>query len=195
MNWPDVFLVCFALGTAWALLSLAFGGLHAGHGHVAHAHVWKGPGKAAIKGAGPFGYLVNPSSIAVFLAWFGGVGYLLTHYSGLVLWVNIAISIAIGVGGACVLAYFLRFLLSKEKPLDPLDYDMIGVLGNVSSTIRAGGIGEILYIQEGTRRAAPACSEDGVEITRGQEVVVVRHEKGIAYVRTWDAMTQDRPAV
>lgn len=192
MTWPDVYLFCFALGTAWALISFAFGGLHVGHGHFAHAHVGKMPAKLAIRGAGPFGYLLNPSSAAVFLAWFGGVGYLLTRYSGLVLWLNVLISVALGFAGAFILAYFLRFLLSKEEPLDPLDYDMVGVLGNVSSTIRPDGFGEVLYVQEGTRRAVPARSEDGVEIGRGQEVIVVRHERGIAYVRTWEAMTQRR---
>lgn len=193
MTSPDIFLFCFALGTAWALLSLAFGGLHAGHGHVAHAHFAKGPSKLALKGAGPFGYLINPSSAAVFLSWFGGVGYLLTRYSGLVLWLNVALSFGLGMVGAGVIAWFLRILISKEQPLDPLDYDMIGVLGSVSSTIRPNGFGEVLYVQEGTRRCVPARSEDGTEIGRGQEVIVVRHEKGIAYVRTWDAMTQDRP--
>ena len=49
--------------------------------------------------------------------------------------------------------------------------------------IRAGGTGELIYSQEGTRRVAGARSEDGAAIPKGAEVVVTRYEKGIAYVR------------
>jgi hypothetical protein len=52
--------------------------------------------------------------------------------------------------------------------------------------IRAGGTGELIYSQEGTRRVAGARSEDGAAIPKGTEVVVTRYEKGIAYVRSWD---------
>ena len=41
---------------------------------------------------------------------------------------------------------------------------------------------------------ACARSDDGREIPRGAEVIVTRYEKGIAYVRTWDAMTGDAAA-
>ena len=40
------------------------------------------------------------------------------------------------------------------------------------------------------RRALPARSEDGHEVGRNAEVVVMRYEKGIAYVRAWDAVTR-----
>jgi hypothetical protein len=61
------------------------------------------------------------------------------------------------------------------------------VLANVSDTIRDGnGIGEIIFSQTGARRAAAARSEDGLAIERGTEVVVIRYERGIAYVRRWN---------
>ena len=64
---------------------------------------------------------------------------------------------------------------------------MAGVLAQVSDSIRASdGIGEIIYSQTGARRAAAARSEDGHAIERGVEVVVIRYERGIAYVRRWD---------
>ena len=76
--------------------------------------------------------------------------------------------------------------MGREAPLYPADYDMVGVLGKLSSPIRAGGTGEVIYSQEGTRRVAGARSEDGAAIPKGTEVVVTRYEKGIAYVRSWD---------
>ncbi len=40
----------------------------------------------------------------------------------------------------------------------------------------------MIFSQMGSRRSAPARSEDG-EIPKGVEVVVTRYESGIAYVR------------
>ena len=69
--------------------------------------------------------------------------------------------------------------------MDPADYDMVGVLGNISSPIREGGTGELIYSQAGTRRSCGVRSEDGAAIAKGTEVVVTRYERGIAYVRRW----------
>jgi hypothetical protein len=48
----------------------------------------------------------------------------------------------------------------------------------------------MIFVRDGSRRAVPARGEDGNEISRDEEVVVTRYEKGIAYVRTWAALTQ-----
>jgi membrane protein implicated in regulation of membrane protease activity len=218
MSWPDIFLLCFAVGSLWAVASLLLGGLHLGHfgghfgghhgvGHLGHSHTgqvghggtWQGHGghslpqakltKSVSQGSW-FGSMANPSCVAVFLAWFGGIGYLLTRHSGLAFWFDLVLAIALGLVGAWALAAFVRFLQSREKPLDAADYEMVGVLGQVTSPIRPAGVGEVIYVREGTRRSFCARSEDGQHIGRGEEVVVTRYEKGIAYVRTWEAMTQ-----
>jgi hypothetical protein len=81
--------------------------------------------------------------------------------------------------------FLAKVLMAQEAPLDPADYDMVGVLGHLSISIRAGGTGELIYSQQGTRRVTGARSEDGVAIPRGTEVMVTRYEKGIAYVKPW----------
>ena len=200
MRSPDIFLFCFAVGALWSLASLLLGGFHLGHsgsahGHFGHGHATHGAAKFG-RGAGRYGSgswvgtMINPSCAAVFLVWFGGVGFLLTRHSGLAFWIDLVIAVGLGLGGAWILAAFLRFLQSREQPLDPADYDMIGVLGRVSSRIRQEGVGEIIYVRDGARRPVPARSDEKKEISRGEEVIVTRYEKGIAYVRTWEAMTQ-----
>jgi hypothetical protein len=63
---------------------------------------------------------------------------------------------------------------------------MTGVLAKVSDSIRGNGsIGEILFSQTGATRCSAARSDDGRTIERGTEVVVIRYERGIAYVRPW----------
>ena len=70
--------------------------------------------------------------------------------------------------------------------LTAADTDVVGVLGRVSGSIREDGTGEIQFSQNGVRRFAAARSEAGVAIPRDVEVVVMRYEQGIAWVRRWD---------
>jgi|SRR5690242_389135 membrane protein implicated in regulation of membrane protease activity len=182
MNWTDFYLVCFLVGFALSVLALVAGSahLHLPHLHLHHGiHVPHGHG-------GQLPYF-NFGTIAAFLVWFGGTGYLLQHvYS---VWFVVALGVAIftGIGAAAMVFWFLaKVLLSREAALDPADYEMIGVLGKLSIAIRPGGTGELIYSQEGTRRVAGARSEDGAPIPKGSEVIVTRYEKGIAYVRLWE---------
>ncbi len=205
MNWPNAFLFCFASGTLWAFAAILLGGLrfghvgHHGHFRAGHTHAGHGAhtgnaGQSVVKShagqQGVWGHLINPSCLAVFLAWFGGAGYLLLRHSSLAFWLELTIATAAGLTGAMILARFLALLQNRERVMNPADYEMVGTFGQVAAAIRPSGVGEIIYVRDGYRRAAPARSEDGVPIERGSEVIVLRYEKGIAYVRTWDAMTQ-----
>lgn len=207
MNWPDIFLFCFAVGALWSFAALLLGGMHLGHsghghihvhahGHGLHAQAHSSAHGSSDSGSGSWiGTMVNPSCIAVYLAWFGGVGYLLTRHSGLAFWLDLLIAAAVGLAGAWILAGFLRFLQSRDQPLDPADYEMVGVLGRVSCAIRPDGVGEVIYVRDGARIPLAAKSDGGTPISRGEEVIVTRYEKGIAFVRTWEAMTQTHPAI
>ncbi len=201
MTWENFYLVCFVVGFAFSLLAFLGGGLrwhlpfrwHVGHGgpnvHLGHA--------GGAHGTGGQVSVFNFLTLAIFLAWFGGTGYLLTRYSTVWFLLGLAVAIFSGVGGAAIIFAFLRALMASEHPMDPADYEMVGVLGKITSPIRQGGTGEITYTQGGTRHAAGARSEDGSAIAKGSEVVVTRYEHGIAYVRRWEEMAgmeDDSPA-
>jgi membrane protein implicated in regulation of membrane protease activity len=202
MNWSEIYLVCFGVGTLWSLLSILLGGMHSGHGahghaHFGHSHIGHGAHGHAHGHGGPssgwanwLGVLLTPGAIAVFLAWFGGIGYILTRHSSFGTALDLAIAILLGSVGALLLGSFLKWLQSHEKPLEAADTEIIGMLGRVSCAIRPSGVGEMIFVRDGSRRAVPARSEDGNEIMRDEEVVVTRYEKGIAFVRTWAALTQ-----
>lgn len=211
MTSSNIFLFCFALGLLWSLLSFLLGSFHGHahaahvhanvhahglHGHGLHAHGMHAHGRSthgAHMHAGPAGrflhHLLDLNSLAIFLAWFGGCGYLLLRHSTLAIWTAVVISGFAGLGGAVAMATFLRFLHGRERVMDPADYDMVGVLGRVSSTIRADGTGEILFSRDGARCLANARSEDGTALERGAEVIVTNYDRGIASVRAWDSMT------
>jgi hypothetical protein len=217
MTWANFYLICFAVGFCLSFFSFVFGGARTGrlhlphfHGHAggAHlpsagipaAHVPVTTGHAPVSGSAsadsthtqqangvsPFNFV----TLTAFLAWFGGTGYLLTRYSGLWVGFGLLASVTSGlVGGSIVFLFLSKVLISDDENMDPADYEMVGVLGRVSSSIREGGTGEIIYTQMGTRRVCGARGDDSSAIAKGTEVVVTRYEKGIAYVRLWSEMS------
>ncbi len=195
MTWANFYLICFAVGLAFSLLSFFAGGVR-WHLHLPHLpHAIHGPGasghSAAAKGGqvSPFNFV----SFAAFLAWFGGTGYLLSRFWTIWFAMGLGIALLSGVTGAGISYLFLsKVLMSEEENLDPADYEMAGVLGRTSVPIRQGGTGEIIFSQAGTRKTCGARAEDGAAIAKGSEVIVTRYEKGIAYVRLWTEMTGEQ---
>jgi hypothetical protein len=196
MNWEVFYLVCFFLGFALSVVSFVAGGLHLHvptkfHFHLGAGHVHTGPvhiGHGAHSGSGGVS-VFNTFSLMAFLAWFGGMGYLLMHYSSVGVWLGFLFASLTGLLGALIVFLFLaKVLMPHDRAINQADYEMVGVLGRVNSSIRAGGTGEIVFTLEGTRRCCGARSEDGSAFERGMEVVVTRFERGIAYVRGWDEL-------
>ena len=220
LDWSDFYLICFAIGFCFSFFSFVFGGSRFGrlhlphfHGHsvppatgaTLHAPVGVGPVPAANGSIGSSAESapaasrgsnvspLNPPSLAAFLAWFGGTGYLLTRFS--TVWVGLGLLLSVGsgvLGGGIIFFFLSRVLISDEEDMDPADYEMVGVLGRLCVSIREGGTGEILYSQAGTRRVCGARSEDGKAMAKGTEVMVTRYEKGIAYVRLWSEMSGEQ---
>ncbi len=211
MTAENFYLVCFVVGFAFSAVSFLLGtvhlphwvhlphlGIHHGvphvhaHVHIPHAHA-ASPAAGAQGPASPSTYEVSPinfTTLMAFVTWFGGAGYLLTHYERLWGLLALLASILAGVFGASIVFLFMaKVLMRPDENLDPADYDMIGVLGRLTVGIRENGTGEIVYSQGGTRKSAAARSEGGEAMDKGAEVVVTRWEKGIAYVRRWEDMT------
>lgn len=216
MTWADFYLICFVVGFALSLISFLGGGARwrfhlphwphgVGHlpgplgaGHVPGVHAPVAAGHApSVARSGPLRAATDASispfnfvTFTAFLAWFGGTGFLLTRYAGVWFLMGLGIAISSGLAGGGIVSLFLtKVLTSEEENMDPADYEMVGVLGRTSISIREGGTGEIIYSQAGTRRTCGARSEDGTAIAKGVEVVVTRYDKGIAYVRLWEEIS------
>lgn len=182
------FLVCFLFGGVLTLLSLVTGmahlslpgghGIHIGHiGHVAHLHL--GHQAGAREAASP----VNVGSLLAFLAWFGGVGYLLHTFSALALLLVLLLSLIAGLAGGAVILFFLvKVLMPAQTIVDPEQYRLDGTLGRITAAITAGGTGEITYSKAGTVRGDAARSINAEPIGRGEEVVILGYQHGVAYV-------------
>jgi hypothetical protein len=71
-----------------------------------------------------------------------------------------------------------------SKPLSSADYKLPGTAARVVSPIREGGVGEIVYTKNGTRFTSGARAARGKAIPRGDEVVIIEYERGIASVES-----------
>lgn len=212
INWPNVFLVCFVVGFVLALMSVMSGLLqlhlpgdlgHVFHVHVPHTHVQMPHGHIHVNGGVhahgvPGGGEISPinfPTIMAFLAWFGGTGFLLTSVYGM--WYLSALffaSIAGMIGASVVFWFFVKVMVASERPMDPTEFRIVGVVGTLTLGIRQGGTGELVYVQGGARKTSAARSEDGSAIPKGTEVAVTSFERGIAYVRRWEELAGEAAA-
>ncbi len=165
----------------------------AGHG-VQPQHA--GSQNAQGDGFSLFSY-VNPTSVVLFLLGFGFFGYVFHNTAHLVLPLTLVLA---GIGGlliAAVILVLLSRLLSDSGTDIANDVsDRTGMLGKVSLTIPANGLGEIIYVSPGgLRKSIPARTTDGRRLERGQEVVVVNYQQGVAEVDTWERFMNEEDAV
>ena len=183
-----LFLVCFLVGLSLSVVSFVSGldrinvfDQIFGHGH----HV-----KISVKHVHHHGARVSPfnmAAITAFLTWFGGAGIVLQQVAHLGTAALAGTSAVAGLAGGSVVNRFLRSLMRREKPLEAST--IVGKVAQVTSSIREGGTGEVVYSMHGTRHVEAARSDHGTAIEKGSQVVIVRHEKGIAYVSTWDELS------
>jgi membrane protein implicated in regulation of membrane protease activity len=216
MNWELFFLVCFVVGFSFSVLSF-LGGLHRFHFHHFHlpkhihfggaGHGMAGAGHAAggAHGAGhgvtgkvahgaqfPF---ANPMTMAAFLTWFGGTGFLLVHLRHIWVFAGFVVATLVGLAAASIVFLLVaKVLMANDEDIDPLEYEMVGVLGRISIPVREGGTGEMIYVQLGVRKPCAARSEHDEPLAKGEEVVVTRFERGVAYVRRWEELANPAAA-
>jgi hypothetical protein len=212
MTWSDLYLGCFIVGFSLSLLSFLAGavhihmpfkvhwpfhGWHFGHhgglggGHGAAGGSSQGPAHGGSRGGNSHVSWFNASSVLAFLAWFGGIGYILAVHSTMVAVVALLIAAGSGLAAAWIVFKSMVKLMNEEGSyLKDEDYRHEGIVATVTMPIRENGIGEIVFLQGGVRKSAGARSHDGKPLELGVEVVTERYENGIAYVHRWSEFTK-----
>jgi membrane protein implicated in regulation of membrane protease activity len=195
MAWSDFYLFCFIVGFSLSVLSflagavhihlpfrlhLPFQGGHHGGGFHSSGHAHAG---------GHFSWF-NAMTIMTFLAWFGGIGYLLSMHSRLVAMVALSVATVSGfIAASLVFKFMARIVNVTDAQMLDWDYRIEGTVGMISSPIREGGTGEMIFEQRGVRKSVGVRSEDGKPLPNGTEVAITRYENGIAYVKKWEDFT------
>lgn len=217
-----VFIGCFLFGMLFLLVTSILGNLgHSGTHTIAHhgpihtgGHVGGGHSMshAGSSGSGhaaghagtsnnaiasniqSLSSYINLTSIILFLIGFGLFGYIL--HTTLRLLALLTLSLA-GVSGVVITVLLLlllnRLFGSSEGETIQDVSDRTGMLGKVSTTIQENSLGEVSYVSPGgMRKSVPARSVDGRRLERDQEVVVIKDQRGVAEVDTWDHFIAER---
>jgi hypothetical protein len=192
----NFFLFLFLFGLIFTVVSLLLGFAQAGDLHLphvgGHSHDMDLGGHDGHDGPGVF----NLPTIMAFITWFGGIGYLLRQNLELSAFVVIPLAVLSGlVGGSIMFALLVRVLWPMmTPPLESKDFALPGTSARVVSSIRSGGVGEIVYTKAGARFTAGAKGVDDGPIAKGAEVVILRYEHGLAYVQGVDTLlSEDAP--
>jgi hypothetical protein len=140
----------------------------------------------------PFNFV----TLTAFLAWFGGTGFLITRFSSIWFALGLLIALAAGLFGAGIVFLFLSAgadLARGEHGFGRLrnggragtNLDAHPRKRHRRNHLLAGRNAAHLRRAQRKRRRA---------IEKGAEIVVTRYDKGIAYVRLWEEMSEDEAA-
>src|SRR3954453_9194654 len=166
-----ILLGAFFFGLLFTVASLLLGaaeigaghGGHIGHGHAGHGH---GTNHQGDRGSGAPAVL-NVATILGFLTWFGGCAYLLRNWVGLDAIVSLVGGVVAGIFAAKLIIRMLRAFREQERYLSAENERFTGSLGRVTSSIRAHGVGEIVYELNGVRQVMAARALGDLPIPRG----------------------------
>ncbi len=174
-----IYSICFGAGLLFAILSAFLGHLFGGHDmDVGHADLGTGGhAEAGVQEDGMQGFsMFSPTVITSFLTAFGGLGLILTHIQATrSAWVSAPLAAMGAVGvGAAVLSGFSWIFRHTQSSSESHVRTLVGTTGTVITAIPASGVGEVAYVQAGTRYTSPARDERGEPVPNGKTVVIVR---------------------
>ncbi len=171
-----VYLICLGAGLVFTLISAIAGHLLGGgdHGHVdgSGGHAEAGADTSDMPGVSAF----SPTMIAAFIAGFGGFG-IIFHQIPLTNspWISAPLAVVCGFASASGLLYVLRELFRKtQSSSESKIASVVGTNATVITPIPQQGVGEIAYVQAGSRYTAPARTESGCAVASGQTVRINR---------------------
>ncbi|HLH52904.1 MAG TPA: NfeD family protein [Verrucomicrobiae bacterium] len=170
-----IYTACLALGLLFAIISAFAGHLFGGHEGVdvgTGGHAEAGYDHSGVPGISFF----SPTVLACFVTAFGACGLILSHIeSTRSVWISAPISAVAGGAIAFVALVIFNWMFSKtQSSSESRVASLAGQTASIVSPIPINGVGEIAYIQGGSRYTAPARTESGAAIAAGKPVRITR---------------------
>ncbi|HOS73652.1 MAG TPA: NfeD family protein [Verrucomicrobiota bacterium] len=171
-----VYSVCFGAGLLFAVVSALLGHLFGGHDVDADVgtggHAEAGFQDAGVPGLSPF----SPTTITAFITAFGGLGMIFARVEATRSpWVSAPLALLGALAIAAGVVWLFGTIFHKvDASSESRVATLVGMSATVITPIPAGGVGEIAYVQAGSRYTAPARTESGVPVASGQAVKIVR---------------------
>src|ERR1051326_5712866 len=174
----DLFLVYasfLVIGLFVSLRSAFMSHVFGGHdvGHDAHSDLGTGGHAEAgynMPGFSPF----SPTVIASFVTAFGGFGMIFSKIEATRNpWISAPLAVVSGFVIAAAVFWVFDQLFSKTQGSSESQVGaLIGATATIISPIPANGVGEIAYVDNGTRYTAPARVATGMALATGQTVKI-----------------------
>ena len=169
-----VYLFCLAVGFVFVLISAVLGHVFGDGSHVdgSGGHAEAGADSSDAPGVSMF----SPIVLAAFVTAFGAFGLMLSQVEATK---AAAVSAPLSMVGAFVVAYALVSVLRKivrasDSSSESQVATLVGHVATVISPIPDSGVGEIAYVQSGTRYTAPAREENSKPVASGHTVTITR---------------------
>ena len=170
MELLTIYLICVGVGLLFAIVS-AFLADGSG-GHDAHDGGHADAGSHGMPGVS----VLSPTAIATFVTAFGAFGLVFTKIEMTrSAWLSVPLAALGGLGvAALVVVVFNKIFRATQSSSEGRVAELFGTGAEVITPIAAGGVGEIAYVQGGTRYTAAARAQDEKEIPAGAKVRIVR---------------------
>ncbi len=175
MDIQSIYLICFGVGFVFAILSAFMADLFGGHDahvdlHPGHAEA--GFGHHDMPGFSP----LSPTTIASFITAFGGLGLIFSNIDATSsVWISAPLA---ALGGlfiaAGVFLLFSKIFHATQSSSEGRVAELFGHSATVITPIAPGGVGEIAYVQGGTRYTASARTDEDRTVASGEKVRIVR---------------------
>lgn len=168
-----IYTICLVLGLMFTLISAFLGHFFGGHDAVGTGgHPDGGVGHDGVPGISIF----SPTVLASFVTAFGAFGLVFSEIPATSsVWVSAPISFVGGLVIALAVFWLFNFIFRKtESSSEGRVTKLIGQAAVVVSPIPESGVGEISYVQSGSRYSAPARNENAAAIAVGQTVKITR---------------------
>lgn len=183
-----IYIACLALGLLFTIISAFAGHLFGGHdadmGVGTGGHAEAGYDHSGVPGISFF----SPTVLASFVTAFGACGLILTRIEATrSVWISAPISALAGlvIASIAFLLFNYMFKLTQSSSESRVT-SLVGQTASIITPIPENGVGEIAYVQGGSRYTAPARSEGGRPVGAGSAVRIRRIVGSQFYVENLD---------
>lgn len=183
MSVSVVYAVCLGVGLVFTIISAVAGHLFGDVHHVdigTGGHAEAGGDNSGVPGISFF----SPTVLASFVTAFGAAGLVFSRIEiTRSIWASAPLSAV--AGGAIAFLTFVLFnaLFSRTQSSSESHVaSLAGMVATVITPIPEKSVGEIAYVQGGSRYTSPARTEDGAAISAGSSVRIRRVVGSQVYV-------------
>lgn len=170
-----IYSICLVLGLLFTIISAVAGHLFGGHGGGdvgTGGHAESGFDQSGVPGISFF----SPTVLASFVTAFGACGLILRSIPATSShWISAPLSaVAGGVMALLVFWLFNAMFRKTESSSESRVSSLVGQAASIVTPIPENAVGEIAYVQGGTRYTAPARALDGKLVSAGKSVRITK---------------------